>query len=99
VWAAVSALVFTGGLDFEVLSRSQVPFAGSLTADRLCVAACLGLGVGVTVAALALLRAERPRIEYTDDPDEGGEAVEADSAGLPGSDRDERPILPSPAAR
>ncbi len=58
--AAASALVFTGGLDFTVLSRSQAPFAGPLALDRLCVALCLGLGLGVTLGALAMMRGATP---------------------------------------
>jgi hypothetical protein len=64
--AGASALVFTGMCDFTVLSRSQAPFAGSLSVDRLCVAICLGLGLAVVVGALALIRAECPRVEYCD---------------------------------
>ncbi|MDQ1429348.1 MAG: hypothetical protein QOK39_2824 [Acidimicrobiaceae bacterium] len=68
--AGASALLFTGLLDFPVLSRSQAPFNGSLAVDRLSVAACLGLGLGVLVAAVVLIGVDRPRIEYdTDDTD------------------------------
>jgi len=74
--AGGSALLFTGLLDFTVLGRSNAPFAGPLTIDRAEVAICLGLGLGVLTGALALLRADRPRIEYTDDEgdDEGIES-------------------------
>jgi hypothetical protein len=65
--AGGSALLSTGVLDFTVLSRSQAPFTGPLVVDRLAVAICLGLGVGVLVGALALIRAERPKVEYDDD--------------------------------
>ncbi|MDQ1369006.1 MAG: hypothetical protein QOF20_1359 [Acidimicrobiaceae bacterium] len=64
--AGASAVLFTGLLDFPVLSRSQAPFAGPIGLDRLCVAVCLGLGLGVALGALALIRADRPRIEYAD---------------------------------
>jgi hypothetical protein len=66
--AGASAVLFTGFLDFTVLARSQAPFAGPLGLDRLCVAVCLGLGLGVLVGAMALIRADRPRIEYDDGP-------------------------------
>jgi hypothetical protein len=56
VFAGVSAALFTGLLDITVLSRSQAPFNGSITVDRLTVAVSLGLGVGIAVAALLALR-------------------------------------------
>jgi hypothetical protein len=77
--AGASALLFTGLLDFPVLSRSQAPFNGPLAVNRLSVALCLGLGLGVVVAAVVLIRADRPRIEYeTDDPDTVGDDEDAD---------------------
>jgi hypothetical protein len=62
--AGASAVLFTGLLDFQVLARSQGPFAGPVALDRLCVAVCLGLGLGVVAGALALIRADHPRVEY-----------------------------------
>jgi hypothetical protein len=77
--AGASALLFTGLLDFPVLSRSEAPFNGPLAVDRLSVALCLGLGLGVLVAAVVLIRADRPRIEYeTDDPDSAAGEDDAD---------------------
>jgi hypothetical protein len=71
VIAGASALLSTGVLDFFVLSRSQAPFNGPIAVDRAAVAVCLGLGLGVVVGGLAILRAERAPVEYDDD--EGGE--------------------------
>jgi hypothetical protein len=68
--AGASAVVFTGVLDFTVLNRSAAPFAGPINADRVCVAVCLGLGLGVVVGALALIRADRVRVEYADDEED-----------------------------
>jgi hypothetical protein len=69
--AGASALLFTGVLDFDVLSRPYGPFSGPATLDRLCVAICLGLGLGVLGGALALIRAERSKVEY-----EEGDGIE-----------------------
>ncbi len=71
LFAGVSALVFTGLLDFTVLSRSQAPFDASLALDRWCVAVCLGLGFGVSLAAAVLLRAGRQPVVYEDDDVDG----------------------------
>jgi hypothetical protein len=90
LWAGVSAVLFTGLLDFTVLNHSQAPFDGSIVADRVCVAVCLGLGLGVTLGALALLRADRVRVTYEDEDDDDGEDFEtavvesgADPAAVP----------------
>ena len=69
VFAGGSAALFTGLLDFTVLSRSQAPFAGSITVDRLTVAISLGVGVGVMVAALIAIRSTRPAYDDFDDGD------------------------------
>jgi hypothetical protein len=74
VFAGGSAALFTGLLDFTVLSRSQVPFTASITVDRITVVISLGLGVGVAIGALIALRASRPVLdaEYYDDDDYDG---------------------------
>lgn len=72
VFAGGSAALFTGLLDFTVLSKSQAPFAASLTIDRISVVVSLGLGVGVAVGALIAIRASKPVFEagvYEDDED------------------------------
>jgi hypothetical protein len=71
--AGASALVFTGLLDLTVLSRSEAPFAGPIGLDRVAVAACLGLGLGVVAGGVRRLAAERVRVDYLDDDDEDGE--------------------------
>jgi hypothetical protein len=77
--AGASALVFTGLLDVTVLGRSDSPSVGSITVARLCVAVCLGLGAGVMLAALARLRADRPKVLYTDDDHDADDADAADA--------------------
>jgi hypothetical protein len=82
VFAGGSAALFTGLLDLTVLSRSQAPFAGSLTVDRVSVAVSLGLGVGIAVGALIAIRASKPleggyQYDDLDDEDELGEPAPA----------------------
>lgn len=77
VFAGGSAALFTGLLDFTVLSRSQAPFTASITADRVTVAISLGLGLGVAIGALIAIRASRPQLD--DDYDELGVDDEADT--------------------
>jgi hypothetical protein len=72
--AGASAAVFTGLLDLPVLSHSQAPFAGSVVVDRVAVALCLGLGVAVLAGALALIRGDRPKVEYVDEERVGAAA-------------------------
>ena len=69
VFAGISAALFTGLLDFTVLARSQAPFAGPVTVDRLTVAVSLGLGLGVALGALVAIR-RTPRTGYDDEYDE-----------------------------
>ncbi len=76
VFAGVSAALFTGLLDFMVLARSQAPFAGPVTVDRLTVAVSLGLGLGVALGALVAIR-RTPRGSYDDDYDLEGPAQPA----------------------
>lgn len=68
VFAGGSALLFTGLLDNTVLSRSQVPFTASVAADRVTVVISLGLGLGVTLAALIGIRRSKPALPVTLDP-------------------------------
>jgi hypothetical protein len=70
VFAGGSAALFTGLLDFTVLSRSQAPFVASITVDRLTVACSLGLGLGVAIGALLAIRASAPALEDVDYDDE-----------------------------
>lgn len=77
--AGASALVFTGLLDITVLSRSEAPFAGSIWLDRVAVAACLGMGLGVVAGGMRLLAAERVRIDYVDDDEDGERGPDAAS--------------------
>jgi hypothetical protein len=79
VFAGGSAALFTGLLDFTVLSRSQAPFAAPITVDRLSVVTSLGLGLGVAVGALLAIRATTPRVEevYDDEDDEDFAGVDA----------------------
>jgi hypothetical protein len=70
VFAGGSAALFTGLLDLGVLSRSQAPFTGSITVDRVTVALSLGLGIGVGIGALIAIRASRPELEADDYDDE-----------------------------
>jgi hypothetical protein len=70
VFAGGSAALFTGLLDFTVLSRSQAPFAGSITVDRATVVISLGLGIGLAVGALIAIRASRPVLEAADYDDD-----------------------------
>jgi hypothetical protein len=75
VFAGGSAALFTGLLDFTVLSRSQAPFVNSITVDRVTVAISLGLGIGVAIGALIGIRASRPLLDaddYDDDDFEPG---------------------------
>jgi hypothetical protein len=73
-FAGVSAALFTGVLDFTVLSRSQAPFNGPMVIDRVTVAVSLGLGVGLAVGAVLALR-RIPRAEVDEDEDEDDLAV------------------------
>lgn len=63
VFAGGSAALFTGLLDFTVLTRSQAPFAGSNTEDRLTVIISLGLGAGVVIGSLLALRTLPPALD------------------------------------
>lgn len=51
--------VVSGLGDLGVLSHSQLPFSGPAWLARLCVAAALGLGVGLLAAAWRVSRRER----------------------------------------
>ena len=82
VIAGASALVFTGLLDVTVLSRSEAPFAGPIGIDRVAVAACLGLGLGVVAGGMRLLAAERGRVEYVDDDEVGERGPDAASPAV-----------------
>jgi hypothetical protein len=69
-FAGVSAALFTGLLDITVLSRSEAPFAGPISLDRVTVALSLGLGIGVAVGSIvALRRVARPEHDDDDDPE------------------------------
>ncbi|HEX3424658.1 MAG TPA: hypothetical protein VHT30_00910 [Acidimicrobiales bacterium] len=87
VFAGGSAALFTGLLDFTVLSRSQAPFTASITVDRITVAVSLGLGLGVAIGALIAIRATRPELE--DDYDElavGDDEADTGDTGPSGED-------------
>jgi hypothetical protein len=71
-FAGVSAALFTGILDFTVMSRSLAPFNGPMVLDRITVAVSLGLGVGVAVGAVLALR-RIPRAEASDTGEESGD--------------------------
>jgi hypothetical protein len=76
VFAGGSAALFTGLLDFTVLSRSQAPFTASIFVDRITVITSLGLGLGVGVGALLAIRASKPTLdddEYEEDDEEDDE--------------------------
>jgi hypothetical protein len=81
VFAGGSAALFTGLLDFTVLSRSQAPFAGPITLDRWTVVSSLGLGLGVAIGALLAIRATKPAVEDIYD-DEAFEEPEPSVAPL-----------------
>jgi hypothetical protein len=72
--AGLSTALFTGLLDFTVLSRSGAPFRGPLALDRISVAVALGLGSGVALGALIAARARRPRYEYDFDDSEDAQS-------------------------
>lgn len=76
VVVGASAVIFTGTFDAAVLDRPFAPFDGSILLNRICVAVCLGIGAGVVVGCIALLRAARSRVEYLDDDEfPAGDAV------------------------
>jgi hypothetical protein len=70
-FAGVSAALFTGILDITVLSRSDAPFNGPMSLDRVTVAVSLGLGVGLAVGAVLALR-RIPRADPVEDDDPSG---------------------------
>jgi hypothetical protein len=70
-FAGVSAALFTGILDITVLSRSDAPFNGPMSLDRVTVAVSLGLGVGLAVGAVLALR-RIPRADPVEDEDPSG---------------------------
>jgi hypothetical protein len=80
-FAGVSAALFTGILDFTVLSRSAAPFAGPMPVDRVTTAVSLGLGAGVAVGAVLALR-RMPRAEWTGE-DEAADAERVDRGAAP----------------
>ncbi|MGH9139431.1 MAG: hypothetical protein ACRD0G_20665 [Acidimicrobiales bacterium] len=55
-FAGAFITLFGGIVDFSDLTRSQVPFAWSATLARLLVAASLGIGVGLVIAAVLGVR-------------------------------------------
>jgi len=81
--AGASAVLFTGAFDFTVLDRSQAPFDGSILVDRICVSICLGLGLGVLLGAVWLLRADRPGAEEAVAGDDDVAALPDPSTGPP----------------
>ncbi|MDQ1391563.1 MAG: hypothetical protein QOF30_540 [Acidimicrobiaceae bacterium] len=83
VFAGGSAALFTGLLDITVLSRSQAPFGGSLSVDRVTVVISLGLGLGVAIGALIGIRASRPELEL-----DGSDDFETDEDDLATDDFD-----------
>ena len=78
VFAGGSAALFTGLLDFAVLSRSQAPFTASIFVDRVTVIISLGLGLGVAVGALLAIRASKPALEGDEYDDEYDDEQEDD---------------------
>lgn len=60
VTLCAAVITFVGGLsDLAVLSRTSVPFAFGVGVARVCVAATLGLGVGLAAAGVLLTRPDR----------------------------------------
>jgi hypothetical protein len=80
-FAGVSAALFTGILDFTVLSRSLAPFAGPMGADRVTTAVSLGLGAGIAIGAVLAIR-RLPRAEPADE-DAQDDLEAADSGAAP----------------
>jgi hypothetical protein len=71
VGAAIAGFLlaaFSGVGDFAVLTRSQVPFYFSPSAARAAVAATMGVGFGLALAALVVLR-RHPELRASDDDD------------------------------
>lgn len=81
VFAGGSAALFTGLLDFTVLSRSQAPFTDSITVDRITVVVSLGLGLGVAIGALIAIRATKPRLDAGDEEDFEDEDLDLEDGG------------------
>jgi hypothetical protein len=85
VVAGASAALFTGWLDFKVLSASQAPFNGALIVDRISVAVSLGGGLGLTVAAVIGIRACRASRDHADEADQSAPDDDLVAATAPGS--------------
>ena len=67
IFSAVVIALFGGLNDLSDLFRSQVPYAWSASLARLTVAVSLGLGIGLVIASVLILRRLSPKAEVSEE--------------------------------